>query len=252
MYYPFLLCAFAGLSTSLGAIFVILGGKIDDDKMSFYQGFAAGVMLAVSRFDLIPESYKSYLSYLTRLQGLRAVILLFLSGVAAEVAVSKFCDTFTFKYSSRQGQIIGRTAFLTTLVIVLHNLPEGMLTIFTGVKNPRFGLKVSRAVALHNIPEGMAVAGPVLYLSKSKKKAFMQAFWRGMAELFGGVASYFFLYPFINTAFLNGIMPFIAGIMCRTAVFELVPSSMNISRNIHTICGIISGIIVMSIGIFLF
>ena len=223
MYYPFLLCALAGLSTSLGAVFVILGGGINDDKMSFYEGFAAGVMLAVSRFDLIPESYKSYLSYLTRLQGARAVFLLFLSGVAVGFAMSKFCDTFTFKYSSRQGQIIGRTAFLTTLIIVLHNLPEGM-----------------------------AVAGPVLYLSKSKKKAFMQAFWRGMAELFGGVVSYFLLFSFINTAFLNGIMPFIAGIMCQTAIFELVPSSMKISKNIHTICGIISGIIVMSIGIFLF
>ena len=207
MYYPFLLCALAGLSTSLGAVFVILGGGINDDKMSFYEGFAAGVMLAVSRFDLIPESYKSYLSYLTRLQGARAVFLLFLSGVVVGFAMSKFCDTFTFKYSSRQGQIIGRTAFLTTLIIVLHNLPEGMLTIFTAAKNARFGLKVSRAVALHNIPEGMAVAGPVLYLSKSKKKAFMQAFWRGMAELFGGFVSYFLLFSFINTAFLNGIMP---------------------------------------------
>lgn len=86
MYYPFLLCALAGLSTSLGAVFVILGGGINDDKMSFYEGFAAGVMLAVSRFDLIPESYKSYLSYLTRLQGARAVFLLFLSGVAVGFA----------------------------------------------------------------------------------------------------------------------------------------------------------------------
>ena len=112
MYYPFLLCALAGLSTSLGAVFVILGGGINDDKMSLgvqvqraLTGFAAGVMLAVSRFDLIPESYKSYLSYLTRLQGARAVFLLFLSGVAVGFAMSKFCDTFTFKYSSRQGQI---------------------------------------------------------------------------------------------------------------------------------------------------
>ena len=32
MYYPFLLCALAGLSTSLGAVFVILGGGINDDK----------------------------------------------------------------------------------------------------------------------------------------------------------------------------------------------------------------------------
>ena len=116
MYYPFLLCALAGLSTSLGAVFVILGGGINDDKMSFYEGFAAGVMLAVSRFDLIPESYKSYLSYLTRLQGARAVFLLFLSGVAVGFAMSKFCDTFTFKYSSRQGQIIGRTAFFAPLI----------------------------------------------------------------------------------------------------------------------------------------
>lgn len=203
MYYPFLLCALAGLSTSFGAVFVILGGGINDDKMSFYEGFAAGVMLAVSRFDLIPESYKSYLSYLTRLQGARAVFLLFLSGVAVGFAMSKFCDTFTFKYSSRQSQIIGRTAFLTTLIIVLHNLPEGMLTIFTAAKNVRFGLKVSRAVALHNIPEGMAVAGPVLYLSKSKKKSLYASLLAGHGGTFRRLCILFFTFLLYKHGFFK-------------------------------------------------
>ena len=111
---------------------------------------------------------------------------------------------------------------------------------------------MAMAVALHNIPEGMAIAAPVLYVTKSRIKAFMPAFLAGMAEPVGGMLVFILLHNFITPAFLNGVMPVVAGVMCQAAICQLIPESVRISKIQHTLCGIITGIIVMSIGLFMF
>lgn len=252
MMYSALICTFAGLSTALGAVAVILNGGIDKNKMSFFQGFAAGVMLAVSLLDLIRESYINYSAYMPVSAALRAVLQLFCCGMIIGRAMSGLACPSPRQGESGENFSVRRIAFLTTAVMVLHNLPEGMLTMFAGARDTSFGLRMAIAVALHNIPEGMAIASPVLYITKNGKKAFLQALWAGMAEPLGGIASYLLLRKFISAAFLNGLMPIIGGVMCQAAVFELIPSAVKISNIKHTICGIITGIAVMCIGLFMF
>lgn len=250
MLYPILICALAGLSTGLGAVFVIINGGITSDKMSFYQGFAGGVMIGVSLFDLLRESFLFYYGYSLLKTARFYIITLFSSGWLIGMATAKFCDTLQIATAEKSKREVYRLSVLTTLIMVMHNLPEGMLTIFTSAHDASFGLGVGCAVALHNIPEGMAIAGPVLYVSGSKKKAFFQSFLAGMAELMGGILSFMFLKTYINHAFINGIMPVIAGIMCQTAMCELIPGAVKLSNIKHTIYGIITGILIMAIGIF--
>lgn len=251
MFYPIIISTFAGLSTAVGALIVISGKNITTEKMAQAQGFAAGVMLTVSFFDLIPESYGKYFVYMNAFYAFRAVASLFACGWVAGMAISSFavpamhCEDMS-KASAR------RMALLTTLVMIIHNLPEGMLTVFSTTENISSGIRLALAVALHNLPEGMAIASPVLYVTASRKKAFMQAFMAGMAEPVGGILAYCVLHSIINIHFINGLMPVIAGIMCQTAICELIPDSVRLSNIKHTLYGIITGIVVMSIGLFVF
>ena len=50
-----------------------------------------------------------------------------------------------------------RTALITGTALLLHNFPEGVLTLFAGTADPALGVRTTLAIALHNIPEGMAV-----------------------------------------------------------------------------------------------
>lgn len=252
MLYPILICTLAGLSTAVGALVVILSGNISKEKMAISQGFAAGVMLAVSLADLMPESFGKYYVYMNAMTAFKAVASLFFWGWIAGTAISAITVPDNLKDTDSTLSSARRMALLTTLVMVLHNLPEGMLTMFTSAGDISFGLKMALAVALHNLPEGMAIASPVLYVTNNKSKAFLQAFMAGMAEPAGGVLSYILLQGFITPAFLNGFMPVVAGVMCQTAVCELIPNSIKISNIKHTIYGIITGIMVMSIGLLLF
>ena len=138
------------------------------------------------------------------------------------------------------------------LVMIIHNLPEGMLTVFATAQDLRFGAVVTMAIALHNLPEGIAIAAPVLYITNSRYKAFIYSLMAGMAELAGGVAAYMIFKDVITPALMNGVMPVVAGIMCQAALCEMIPAGRKISDFYHTMYGIISGIIVMSIGLFVF
>lgn len=249
MFYPVTVCTFAGLATALGAVIVLIPGGISQKGLSVSQGFAAGVMLAVSALDLLPESFGSYYTYMPAPTAMKAVVSLFVTGwiigrLISSVAVPDRMPADDYISSVRH------IAIITAAVMVVHNLPEGMLTIFTSSADIDAGFRMALAVALHNIPEGMAIASPVLYTTHSPLRAFLCALLAGMAEPLGGIMAYTLLKDIVTPAFLNGLLPVVAGIMCRTAVCELIPSSMKLSNIKHTFYGIITGIAVMAIGLF--
>ncbi|MBQ8604574.1 MAG: ZIP family metal transporter [Oscillospiraceae bacterium] len=252
MLYPFAVCAFAGLSTSLGGLLVIAVPSIDNKKMAFSQGFAAGVMLAVSFMDLLPETFDTYYAYMPVITAAKAVLSLLFCGWVAGTAINGLVVKDRPAGEDEILFTLRRTAVITMLVMVIHNLPEGMLTVFTSAHDARAGARIGLAVALHNLPEGMAIASPVLYITHSRAKAFFYSLAAGMAELMGGVTAYILLRDFITSAFLNGLMPVIAGIMCQAALCEMIPAGTKISDIHHTLYGIIAGIIIMSIGLFAF
>lgn len=252
MFYPVIVCTFAGLSTALGGLAVIAKGGISQKGLSVSQGFAAGVMLAVSVLDLLPESYDVYYSYMPALIAFKSVAVLFAIGWVISSLVSSAVLPAGGVAVADSAVSVRRIALITFAVMVVHNLPEGMLTIFTSSADVSMGLEMAVAVALHNIPEGMAIASPVLYTTGKPSKAFIMSLAAGMAEPFGGILAYTLLKNIISPAFLNGFMPMVAGIMCQAAVCELAPSAVRLSNIKHTFCGIITGITAMAIGLFLF
>lgn len=251
MMYPLLVSTLAGVSTAVGAFIVIVAGRINDREMSVAQGFAAGVMLAVSVMDILPESYSGYFVYMNHINALKSVASLFITGWVMGLALSSAAVPGQADYTDKK-DTVGRMAVLTTMVMVFHNMPEGVLTFFASTTDAVAGAKMALAVALHNIPEGMAIAAPVLYVTASRGRAFLRAFMAGMAEPLAGLLAYVALHSYMSPAFLNGVMPVVAGIMCQAAICELIPNSVRISNIKHTFCGIIYGIIVMSLGLLLF
>ncbi|MEG1895195.1 MAG: ZIP family metal transporter [Oscillospiraceae bacterium] len=250
MLYPIFLCALSSLSTGLGGVITALFKKITDRTMSISQGFAAGVMLGISVFDMVPHAYINSLKYLTTGEAAAGIVGLFISGwvigaLLGQLVVPRYRGESQSQFTAKKMMMI------TTAVVVAHNLPEGMLTVFSAASDRDFGLKMALAIALHNLPEGMAIAAPVLYVTQSRSRAVFQSFMAGFAELFGGLITLILFKNLINESFINGLLPIIAGIMCQTSIMELIPGSAKISNIKHTIYGIIIGIMTMCIGIFI-
>ena len=98
-----------------------------------------------------------------------------------------------------------------------------MAVLFSSFSDAKLGILIAVAIAMHNIPEGIAVAMPVLYATKSKKKAFYYSFLSGIVEPVGAVISLVFLYQFLNSFVLGIILSAVAGIMVFISFDELLP-----------------------------
>ncbi|KAF9688707.1 hypothetical protein SADUNF_Sadunf01G0016100 [Salix dunnii] len=191
-----------GLSTSIGALFVILCQAPNLKMLGLLQGFAAGLMLSISFLDLAHNAINSI--------GFLKGNLWFFGGVVFFGIIANFIPEPTLAPSSdvkskkkngdhggkdtmkkHRRQVlfsgiitaIGMTTFSVPFLnlfdwiesclsriagISLHNFPEGMAVFLGSIKGLRVGLNLALAIALHNIPEGVAVALPIYFATQSQ------------------------------------------------------------------------------------
>lgn len=205
----------SGLTTLIGVGLAIKFGKCKKG-MIIGLGFAAGIMLLISFFELIPESLGEAGIHRS-LIALSLGILLF--------AVLNFLISHTHLVKER-GQINGhlhKTAYLVALGLILHDFPEGFAMANSYIFSPSLGLLVAISIAIHNIPEEFAMAAPIV-LVKKKSFLFKAAFLSGLAEPAGAILGLFAVHFMAASNPL--FMSFAAGAMIFVAVHELLPMAM--------------------------
>ena len=131
------------------------------------------------------------------------------------------------------------------IVLMIHNIPEGIATFVTSMNDTTFGIKLAIAISFHNIPEGISIAIPIYYSTNSKKKAFLYTFIAGISELVGSFITYMFLYRYIDDMIMSLLFAVIGGLMINIAVSELFPSASQYGKIKNIIISIICTIIVM-------
>ena len=243
--YAFLLSTIAGISTLIGYLFIYIKDN-REDVISKALGFASGVMITISIIDLIPNSFilinKSYINIYT--------LFLILIGLLIGIILSGIVDKKVEK-SSKNGLKLYKLGIITMLIIMLHNIPEGIATYITTTNNIKLGLVLTIAIALHNIPEGISISIPIYYSTNSKFKAFIYTFVSGMSEPLGALISYLFLSKYVNDTILGVIYSIIAGMMINIAINELYNESINYNKK-YTIIYFIIGSFIMILNHILF
>ena len=175
---PIVLTTLAGLSTGLGGALAALA-KPSETMLAASAGFAGGVMLTASLVDLMPEALEFYSGYLQPLPCGGAIVTLLALGMLTAGLLGRLLPEET-ELAAKYGQNTARTkamrtALITGTALLLHNFPEGVLTLFAGTADPALGLRTALAIALHNIPEGLAVAVPFAYATNSRAKGALAA-----------------------------------------------------------------------------
>ncbi|KAM3240939.1 hypothetical protein ACQJBY_054152 [Aegilops geniculata] len=249
-----------GLSTSLGALLVIVNPSPDLKRLGLLQGFAAGLMLSISFLDLAHNALNSI--------GFLKANLWFFAGVLFFGFVVKFIPEPTFvpttdaskkktdddgsgkdmmKKHRRQVLFSG---IITAVGISLHNFPEGMAVFLGSVKGLRVGVNLAIAIALHNIPEGVAVALPLYFATKSKWQAFKYATLSGLAEPLG-VFSVAVLFPSnLNPEILEGLLASVGGVMAFLTLHELLPLAFDYAGQKQAVKAVFVGMAVMSASLY--
>ncbi len=243
-----LLTTLAGLSTTWGSLLGIFIRKPGPNFMSLSLGFSAGVMILVSFVELLPVSIDSI--------GFINAHLFFFAGMAT-IFLIDFLIPHEFAgqrdiFGRKSEQKLLRTGLLVALGVGIHNFPEGMATFAGTLKDLRLGGAIAFAIAIHNIPEGLAVSAPVYAATGSRKKAFLWSFLSGVAEPFGAGIAGLFLLPFMSEKLLGWLFAIVAGIMVYLSLDELVPTSKEYGKEHLPILGVVFGMVVMALSLWMF
>ena len=245
-----LMSALAGLSTGVGGL-LGLYRKPGPRTTAVSMGFAAGVMMTVSLADMVPGALDNFRQRMTPAAAGLAGTSLLLLGIASALLFERLLpeeQAFSAGPGQDRRQAM-RCALTVGLALLLHNLPEGVLTLFSGAQDPRLGLRMALAVALHNIPEGLSVAVPLYYATGSRLKSAAAAFLSGLAEPLGGVLAYLAAGDALTLDLLQGMLFFIAGIMSCVSISQLLPAGFLLAKRKWTVAGFALGMGTMLVGI---
>ena len=229
MLYPLILTSLAGMATLIGIIPIFVKIKNKDTIIASACAFASGVMICISIFDLIPESIR-YLSGNFKTFGIISLCFIFMFiGIIVSMLMDKYIDKVS------NGGSLFKVGILSMIAIILHNIPEGIVTFIVSSKNIMLGLSICIAIALHNIPEGISIAIPIYYSTKSKLKAIFYTFLAALSEPFGAVITGLFLANYVNDIVLGLLFAFIAGVMIQISSLKLLPTGNGYNKKISLI-----------------
>lgn len=234
----FLASLAAGLATGLGGL-PCLFVKIPSDRMlDTMLGFAAGVMVAASTFDLIAPALQ--------IGGLWTVALSLILGVAFLDLLDRAIPHAHFVFGLEGPSSRIRRVWLLMLAFTIHNIPEGLsVGVSFGLESFATGTALAIAIGLQNIPEGLAVALPLMREGYGKRRALTYATLTGLVEPVAGLIGASVV-TFANV-FLPHALAFAGGAMLYVVFDELIPESHSRGYHKEATVGAISGFVVMMI-----
>lgn len=249
----------AGLSTGIGSMLAFFTKRTNTKFLATSLGFSAGVMIYVSFMEMMPQAKNNLIESFGSHIGTFYLLLAFFGGMGLITLIDFLIpedknphEMHNVEELSNKQIGLKKTGMLIALSIGIHNFPEGIATFTSALNSMEIALPITVAIAIHNIPEGIAVSVPIYQATGNKKKAFWLSFLSGMAEPIGALFGFLILLPFWTPAINGFILAAVSGIMVFISIDELLPSAQKYGEHHLSISGMVGGMLVMALSLFLF
>jgi len=195
--------------------------------------FAAGVMLAISFLELVPQSISLSTVWICGLGVVIGSFVMYLLDILLPHLHPGLC-------MQEQGRNLKRTAVYLIVGIFLHNFPEGMAIAIGEVADTKVSLIIALAIAIHNIPEGICTSGPYFHATGARIKSFLLSASTAIPILAGFITARH-LYHEITGDLIAIIIGATAGLMIYISADELIPAACQSGAGHRTIFSLIAG-----------
>lgn len=234
---------FGTFGTTIGGIIGVNFKNTSNKFLSFILSLAAGLMISIVCFDLIPEALE--------ISTIPLIIIGILFGVfcmiICDVLVQKKFNT-SVKYVKTSNSLL-RTGIIVSIGLALHNFPEG-LAIGSGFgASLKLGYSLAIAILLHDIPEGVSMAVPMKHggmkISKVIFYVILSGITTGLGAFFGALVGA------ISQEVIAICLSFAAGAMLYIVSGELIPESNKLYKgrmsSMGNVLGFILGILATTV-----
>lgn len=197
-------------TVSLVGVFVLFADW-NERRAMLLVSFAAGVLLATTFLDLLPEAVER--------SGDRDgnFFVATLAAMAGFFMLERFLRGF-----HTHGE--GHAAVSGSLVLIgdsVHNFIDGVVIGATFLANPGLGITATLAVAAHEIPQEIADYGILLSSGFSRSRALLLNFASGLFAVLGALVC--FCFEGLVEAHLAWFMAATAGMFIYIAASDLIP-----------------------------
>lgn len=233
-----LITLLAGFSTLVGALIVTVNKQISKKKMIYILGFTVGIMLFLTIFELIPETYEFFRESVKLYLILPALFL----SVIVGISLTYLFDNLLHHDEKQEDHNLYHIGILTMLAVSLHKLPEAITLFIVAFANFKLGLLMAIAIAIHHIPEGIMIASPIYHETKSRWKAFKFTLFSCLINPLGIILVLFFSKYFNNPLILGSLFGISVGMFIFLIFRELIPTIIKYKENKKAFLAFILGI----------
>jgi ZIP family zinc transporter len=222
----------ASLACGLGALPLAIRGIAFKNHIGLGYGFAGGLMVAASVYNLLLPAFALGSKDAVRLWPVVETLLGMAAGCGFLWSVQKFLTPQRLA-SPWLRPLGGRVEALVFLAMSFHSIPEGVAVgvgfaaeTYREVLEVRqgLGLYVAAAIAIHNIPEGLAVALPMRAGGASIARCYLFAFLTSLPQPLAAVPAALLVWLF--QPLMLPLLGFSAGAMMYLVVVELIPDGL--------------------------
>jgi len=179
----------AAAAATLGAAIAVSFKKISHLGLCLLISFAAGALLAVAIFDILPETF----ALVGPLKGSISI----LSGYLLFFLITRFVFHICPACSATHTEVNFK-AITAAMIVALsvHSFMDG-LAIYAGTRTGSdLGFLILFAVVFHKVPEGMALSLVALGSGMARRRAFFMTFaLEAITTLSGGLVGLLFFIP---------------------------------------------------------
>ena len=246
---------FGLILTLIAGLFFLVGGLIslkvkNKDKLNIFSiALALVIIINLLARELIPEIFELLENYDLKFKIL-CIIVFGLLGILILKVLDFFIPDHHHEHEDNE---IDKTEHishmkhigtLTLISLILHNLLEGFAIAGMTVNNLEIGFMVCISVALHNIPLGTHI-----FSSIDMKKSKLLVTSLTLSSFVGGLI--FLFLGEISNLVLAIISIITLGMLIYISLIELLPELWHNIKKKEAIIGLLSGIIIVIISMFI-
>lgn len=209
-----ILAAGTFVSTSLGGLFALK----HRDQMHRILGFAAGVVIGIVAFDLLPEIFKNYHNHADFTVPMVALVIGFLLFHIVEKSIL-IHHSQEEEYEVHHHPQVG---IASALALCGHSFLDGVGIGLGFQVNNTVGIAVAIAVIAHDFTDGINTVTLMLMNKNTNRRSLTLLFMDAIAPLIGVAATFAFS---LNDSDIAIYLGFFAGFLLYIGASEILPEA---------------------------